>query len=109
MPAITKAMRQDAVDTARGHIESIAMARSTGEANWMMGKAHGLLEFAQVWSIMDAATAIHMRDEAHKAFRRRATQLRSGAGIPGELAGILATRLGSAGSVATDGGASRVP
>lgn len=107
MATITKAMKQDAVDTARGYIESMAMARSTGEANWMMGKAHGLLEFAQVWSLMDVHTATHMREEAHRAFRRRSAQLRGGSTIAGEVAGILASRLGTAGSVATDGVASR--
>ena len=108
MATITKAMMQDVLDTARASMNGIGIARTTGEANWYMGKAIGLLEFAQVWSMVEPETVEAMRVEAHKAYRRRSAQLRAGS-IPGELAGILAARLGSAGSVATDGGASRVP
>ena len=76
MPTITKTMKQDALDTARASIDAIGSARSTGEANWYMGKAHGLLQFAQVWSLVDPEIVTAMSAEAHKAFRARARYLR---------------------------------
>ena len=76
MPTITKAMKQDAVDTARGYIDQIGSARSTGEANWLLGQAHGVLKFAQVWSVMDGDTVCAMIAQAHQAFRKRSAYLR---------------------------------
>jgi len=79
MATITKTMKQDALDTARASMNGIGIARTTGEANWYMGKAIGVLEFAQVWSMVDPETVEAMRAEAHKAYRARAQYLRGGA------------------------------
>jgi len=79
MPTITKAMKKDALDTARASIKEIGTARTTGEANWHMGKAHGLLEFAQVWSLISVDVVTVLRAEAHKAYSARAQYLRGGA------------------------------
>jgi len=78
MATITKTMKQDALDTARGYIERIGNARDRGEANWLMGKAHGLLDFAQVWSLIDVATVKAMHDQATMAYRNRARYLKGG-------------------------------
>ena len=79
MATITKAMMQDVLDTARASMNGIGIARTTGEANWYMGKAHGLLQFAQVWSLVDPEIVTAMSAEAHKAFRKRSAYLRGGA------------------------------
>lgn len=76
MATITKTMKQDAIDTARASMNGIGIARTTGEANWYMGKAIGLLEFAQVWSMVEPETVEAMRAEAHKAYRARVRYLR---------------------------------
>ena len=76
MPTITKTMKQDALDTARASMNGIGIARTAGEADWYMGKAIGVLEFAQVWSMVDPETVKAMRAEAHKAYVARVRYLR---------------------------------
>ena len=76
MATITKTMKQDAIDTARASMNGIGIARTTGEANWYMGKAIGVLEFAQVWSMVEPETVEAMRVEAHRAYRARVRYLR---------------------------------
>ena len=76
MPTITKTMKQDALDTARASINAIGLARTSGEADWYMGKAVGVLEFAQVWSMVESETVEAMRAEAHKAYVARVRYLR---------------------------------
>ena len=68
MPTITKTMKQDALDTARASMNGIGIARTAGEADWYMGKAIGVLEFAQVWSMVEPETVEAMRAEAQKAY-----------------------------------------
>ena len=76
MPTITKTMKQDALDTARASINGIGIARTAGEADWYMGKAIGVLEFAQVWSMVEPETVEAMRTEAQKAYVTRVRYLR---------------------------------
>ena len=76
MPTITKTMKQDALDTARASINAIGLARTSGEADWYMGKAVGVLEFAQVWSLVEPETAGAMRAEAQEAYVTRVRYLR---------------------------------
>ena len=76
MTAITKTMKQDALDTARASINAIDIARTSGEADWYMGKAVGVLEFAQVWSMVESETVEAMRAEAQKAYVTRVRYLR---------------------------------
>ena len=76
MTRITETMKQDAIDTARASMNGIGIARTTGEANWYMGKAIGVLEFAQVWSMVEPETVEAMRAEAHKAYVARVRYLR---------------------------------
>ena len=76
MATITKTMKQDALDTARASMNAIGLARTTGEANWYMGKAIGVLEFAQVWSMVEPETVEAMRVQMHKSYRARVRYLR---------------------------------
>ena len=76
MATITKTMKQDAIDTARASMNGIGIARTTGEADWYMGKAIGVLEFAQVWSMVEPETVEAMRAEAQKAYVTRVRYLR---------------------------------
>ena len=76
MTAITKTMKQDALDTARASMNGIGVARTAGEADWYMGKAIGVLEFAQVWSLVEPETAGAMRAEAQTAYVTRVRYLR---------------------------------
>ena len=61
-------MAQDVVDTARARIKDIQFACTRAEAARLHGQADGLLEFAQVWSILSPDIARKFRIEAVEAY-----------------------------------------
>lgn len=61
-------MAQDVVDTARARIKDIKQARTRAGAARLHGQADGLLEFAQVWSIISPDLSRMLRMDALDAY-----------------------------------------
>ena len=68
MTRITETMKQDAVDTAMGHVTNILKAKTWHDAAEHLGAALALANFAQVWSMVTPEDAEFIRDCARRAF-----------------------------------------